>query len=220
MWLFQDLFSGFSQGIAIRGATRNMFRRLISPGRRKRDPSVLLAWDYRTGISGKFEVIGASPIHQQDGLLLQSDAARYTTASIVPNIPALTGSYRATITYSELTVPDKYGGVFFGHFNDEKPLVCYGYYMRDTAGGYFKNADGKSVLNLFTPTTAGRMVIEYDAAAETITFIQGNNRYSAALTDPSASVAFARLLYVQTGSGTDPSSVKLQNIRIERMEET
>lgn len=182
--------------------------------------NLLFDWDYTDGIDGKIDTVGTVlPIMEKDGLLLSGEASAYTTSSIVPNISPIVGSYRTVITYSELSVPDKFGGLFFCHYNEEKPRVSFGYMKREPVTGNFTNANGKSVRDLYVPSTDGQMVIEYDAATDTIAFIQGQNKYQAVLSDPVASAAFPRLVYIQTGNGTNPSTVKIQHITIERMGE-
>lgn len=193
-------------------------RRRVLIAAQSNSNNILFDWDYTEGLNQKFTIVGnTEPIMQSDGLLLQSETAKFTTSSIVPNIPSMIRSYRATITYSDANIPEEYGGLFFCHFSDEKPQVYFGYYQRNGGQGYFRNANGTSITNAFVPALSGQIVIEYNSTTNTITFIQEQNKYETVLSEAAQSYMFARLLFVQTGNGTTPSSVKIQHLRIEKI---
>lgn len=181
--------------------------------------NVLFEWDYTDGMAGINSVASIAPTMESDGLLLKSGSSDYSTCAIAPSIPSLSTSYRATITYKNISIPSNYGDVGFFHYRtEEKSASLHRINENGTPKSMFLTVDRTKIYTgVFLPDITGEMVIEWDKNTSTLTFAQGQNSYSATLSGESTWAQQTRLVSAQKGEGSGNISVKITHIKIERL---
>lgn len=174
-------------------------------------------WDYTEGISPKLNTVGTGIVSMEsNGLLLQGGSTLYSRGCVAPNIPTITESYKATITYSDLVANSSDGDVAFYHYHETEKRVCIARQLKGSALKTFvtNGASQQTVVN-WNLANSGTVTIEYDSVAGTVKYSQGANTYTVTIGSTTAQTLLPRIAGASKGSSN--SSVKIQHIKIERV---